>query len=42
MKIIGLIGGMRWESSLENNHFLTLFDTTRIHALAAVQFALQA
>jgi aspartate/glutamate racemase len=47
MKTIGMIGGMSWESSIEYYRIineavtLPLFDTTRIHALAAVQFALQ-
>ena len=35
MKIIGLIGGMCWE-----NTSVKLFDTTKIHALAAVDWAL--
>jgi aspartate/glutamate racemase len=34
MKTIGLIGGMSWES------FVPLFDTTQIHAVAAVEYAL--
>ncbi len=44
MKTIGMVGGMSWESSIEYSLIinaavtLPLFDTTCIHALAAVQF----
>jgi aspartate/glutamate racemase len=46
MKTIGLIGGMSWESTVsylngaEDCH-VPLFDTTRVHALAAVEYALK-
>ena len=39
MKTIGLIGGMSWESSLEY-YRVPLFDSARIHAEAAVDWAL--
>jgi aspartate/glutamate racemase len=47
MKTIGMTGGMSWESSTEYSRIINeavtqpLYDITRIHALAAVQFALQ-
>ena len=42
MKTIGLIGGMSWESSLEYYRIIneTTFPTTKIHAIAAVEYAL--
>ena len=47
MKTIGMAGGMSWESSIEYYRIintavtLPLFDTPKIHAPAAVQFAPQ-
>ncbi len=46
--VVGLIGGMSWESSAEYYRIINqgvrdrvpLFDTTRIHAEAAVERAL--
>lgn len=41
MKKIGLIGGMSWESSLEYYKIIIpVFDTTTIHDVSAVEFAL--
>jgi aspartate racemase len=49
MKTIGLIGGMSWESSIEYYQIINEtvrtklggFDTMRIHAVAAVEYALE-
>ena len=51
MKTIGLIGGMSWESSIlgcteiglliqGGDVKVPLFDTAKIHAMAAVEYAL--
>jgi hypothetical protein len=37
MKMLGLIGGTSWVSTIEYYRF---FDTTALHARAAVDFAL--
>lgn len=50
MRTLGLLGGMSWESSIEYERLINegvvgpedvpLFPTTRLHAEAAVAFAL--